>query len=336
MGELLHLLISEDSLPKPAYLHALSDLSRSDAMLVEEHWPRIPVSTRRDLVSLLVQDAEEDVRLDLGRILRIALDDTDAGVRQMAIEGLWEDRSDDLVGMFTHMLQHDSSIDVRAAAAAALGSFVLEGELDELDASLAMRAEESLLAILNNDAEPLEVQCRALESIAFSGETGVRQLIEDAYYSPYEEMRVSALNAMGRSADVRWRALACAELENPSAEMRAGAAIACGELEARESVDDIVRLLSDEEQPVRLAAIFALGRLGGKVAQVALQTVAESDYEIEAEAAEDALEEMLFYANSADFPLFDELSDAEDEQDDEPWDGWYGRDRDDDDLGSYG
>ncbi len=48
---------------------------------------------------------------------------------------------------------------------------------------LRMRAEESLLAVLNNEEEPLEVRRRALESIAYSSEAGVRQLIEDGYYS---------------------------------------------------------------------------------------------------------------------------------------------------------
>ena len=333
MDELLHLLIHEDSLPKAAYLHALSDLSRKDALIVEERWPQIPAGLRRALIEALVQDAEVDVRLHLGRILRIALGDSDADVRRLAIGGLWEDDSDDLVGFFTNMLHKDPSDEVRAAAAGALGAFVLAGELDELDASLAMRVEESLLAVLRNDTEPLQVQRRVLESVAYSGEVGVRQLIEDAYYSPYEEMRISALNAMGRSADTRWRGLARAELENPSAEMRVGAAIACGELEARGSMNDIILLLSDEEQAVRLAAVFALGRLGGKVAREALRAVAESEFEIEAEAADEALEEMLFYGNVDEIPLFDELSNAEEEWDDEPWDSWLGRDNAD--LGSY-
>ncbi|MEZ4718856.1 MAG: hypothetical protein R2851_22585 [Caldilineaceae bacterium] len=32
----------------------------------------------------------------------------------------------------------------------------------------------------------------ALESLAYSGEIAMRQLIEDAYYAPEEEMRISA------------------------------------------------------------------------------------------------------------------------------------------------
>jgi hypothetical protein len=65
-----------------------------------------------------------------------------------------------------------------------------------------------------------------------------------------------------------------------------------------------------------------------------LQEVAASEFEIEAEAAEDALEEMLFYDTDDVIPLFDESQNLDEESDDEPWDSWFGRD--DSDLGSYG
>ncbi len=333
VGELMNRLVHDDQLPAVAALRALSDLSSADSETVRTHWAGIRVERRREVVEALVQEAEVDVQLHLGRILRIALDDTDAQVRQVAIEGLWEDDSGDLVGVFTSMLRTDASTDVRAAAAAALGKFVLAGELDELDASLAMRAEESLLSVLRNDEEPVAVQSQALESIAYSGEVGVRELIEDAYYSAFEEMRVGALNAMGRSADIRWRGLAHAELTNPSVPMRVSAAIACGELEARTAVEDLVTLLNDEEQAVRLAAIFSLGRLGDRSAREALQEVAQSDLELEAQAAEDALEEMLFYGSADEIPLHDDSLESDDDSEDDLWDGWFGRD--DSDLGTY-
>lgn len=333
VDELMDQLAHEEELPSHAALRALSDLSRLEAEIVAEHWPEIPVEKRRELVAGVIQDAEEDVQWQLGRILRIALADEDAQVRRMAVEGLWEDGDTDLIGIFTHLLRSDPSTEVRAAAAAALGTFVLEGELDELDASLAMRAEESLLSVLRNEEEPVAVQSQALESIAYSGEVGVRDLIEDAYYSPYEEMRVSALNAMGRSADIRWRSLVRAELTNPSALMRVSAAIACGELEAHDAVDELILLLNDEEQAVRLAAVFALGRLGGKTAQEALRELAATENEGEAEAAEDALAEMLFYGSGEDSALYDEALDLEEDDDEGPWDGRYRRD--DDDLGTY-
>jgi len=329
-SELLHRLITDPNTVTGNDLYAFSDLSRQDAETVRQEWPNIPVERRRTVLRELVDFALNDLDWQLGRILRIALNDTDAQVRQTAIEGLWEDFESDLIGPLIQALRNDEHVGVRAAAATALGAYVLAGELDELDAALAMRVEEALLAILENSEEPVAVQSCALESIAYSGETGVRQLIEDAYYSPEEEMRVSSLVAMGRSADVHWRSYARAELLNPDPAMRAEAARACGELEAKAALRDLLELLTDEVQAVRLAAIFALGHIGGRDARDALHTVSESGEPAEAEAANEALEEMAFYADPNAISLFDEAADEEDDWDQEPW-----HNADKEDLGEY-
>jgi len=286
----------------------------------------------------MVRSAIEDLDWQLGRILRIALEDSDAQVRQIAVEGLWEDSGNDLIGPLIQVMRHDESIAVRAAAASTLGTYVLAGELDELDAALAMRVEEALLAILQGNSEPVAVKSHALESLAYSGETGIRQLIEDAYYSPEEELRVSSLVAMGRSADVHWRGYARAELLNPSPAMRAEAARACGELEAKAALKDLLELLVDEEQSVRLAAIFALGCIGGRQARDALRAISamvdeeeEGEETPEAAAATEALEEMSFYADANGVPLLDEEGvEAADDWDEEPWNNV-----DEDNLGEY-
>jgi HEAT repeat protein len=244
-------------------------------------------------------------------------------VRLRAVEGLWEDVEPDLIGPLVQMLANDRAAEVRAEAARSLGPFILAGELEEMDAALSMRAEEALLAALHNDREALGVRCRALESLAYSGEAGVRQLIEDAYYAAEEEMRVAALTAMGRSADIRWRSVVRAELQSPSPAMRAEAAWACGELEAHNAVNDLVELLLDDAQVVRLASIYALGHLGGRDAKNALGVVAAGEEPIEAQAAEQALEEMLFYADDQGVALYEELEDEEEDLDNEPWDPWY-------------
>ncbi len=332
LEELLHRLIHHNELPPLNELYALSDLSLQGMELLRRQWELIPVQMRRDVVSELVATADEDLFLMLGRTLRVLMSDTDAQVRQAAVKGLWEDGEPDLIGPLVQLLLNDSEVGVRAAAATALGTFVLAGELEELETALAMRAEEALLNILADEMQPLEVRRRALESVAYSGEAGVRQLIEDAYYSPHDSMRVSAVFAMGRSADVRWRGLVRAELQNPSAAMRAEAAFACGELEARAALNDLLTLLSDRDQRVRLAAIFALGHIGGDDARDALEAVMLGDNAEEAEAAEAALEEMSFYADLEAVSLFDESEDDEEEWDIES-DAWY--DMDDRELGEY-
>ncbi len=331
--ELLQHLISRTETLTGEDLFALSDLSRQDAAVLRQEWPLIPTKQREALVESLVELAKEDIDWHLGRFLRVAIDDSDATIRRIAIDGLWEEKENDLLGPLTQLLYHDPNEQVRAAAAGALGAYVLAGELDELDAALAMRAEEALLAVLQNDEEPTSVQARALESIAYSGENGVRQLIEDNYYSPEEELRISALVAMGRSADSRWRGLVRAELENPSARMRAEAARACGELELKKAEAHLLALLEDEAQEVRLAAIFALGRIGGKKPREALRALTQDDETVEAEAADAALEDMLFFGNDEGNSLIDE--EEADDGDDGDFGPWDNEDVDDDELGVY-
>lgn len=323
------MLTTDPEFPKGKQLAAFSDLTRQEVQLVQQSWPLIPVARRLQTATALLHAAEEDLQIHLGRMWRILLTDEESQIRVHAVRGLWEELEGDLIGPLIDLLHHDPEGAVRAEAAAALGNYMLASELEEISPALGIKVEEALLSVLQGESDTPEVQSRALESIAFSGETGVRELIEDAYYSPIEEMRVSALRAMGRSADVRWRGLVRAELQNPDVEMRAEAARAAGELEDHQALKDLLELLGDESDEVRLAAIFSLGRLGGREAREALAFLIEEDAEsAEAEAAEIALEEMLYYADLDAIPLLDENLDM---------DGWDpdSEDWDDDDLGVY-
>ena len=313
-----------------------SDLTRTQAAYVRRRWPALEDTTRRKVLAVLIGALDEYIALDISALLLVVLHDSDSEIRTLAVDMLADgDATAELLGPLIALIQNDPSEEVRAAAAGALGAFVLAGELDEMDSALAMRAEEVLVGLLTDPTEPVAVQCRALESIAYSSETAVRQFIEDAYYASLEELRVSALIAMGRSADIRWRRLVRAELGNPSPAIRAEAAAACGELEARAALPDLLELLDDEEPVVRLATIFALGRLGGRHARSALQAIAAGEDEDEAQAAELALEEMLFYtgADATTIPLFEKTDNTEEFEDVDPWDEWP--DGDDDDLGEY-
>jgi HEAT repeat protein len=327
LAEALHRLRAGMEPPALADVAALAHALPSERGELRAAWPALPTITRRTVLDLLIAAAEEDAPLDLGELLRLALDDEDAVVRRLGVAGLFDDAPPEYLGRLAQMVGHDADAGVRADAAAALGNYVLAGELDELDPALAMRAEEALMTVLADAGAPLEVQCRALESIAFSGEVGVRQLIEDAYYSAHEDLRLSALRAMGRSADVRWRNLAHAELTNPSPAVRAEATFAVGELEAMAALPAVLALTEDDDATVRLAAIYALGHLGGREARARLQAIGGGDDVVEAAAAEDALEEMAFYAGgeAPAAPFYED-----EENDDEDW-----RLSSDSDLGVY-
>jgi len=325
----------------------LSDMKRADSELLRECWPSVPVLQRQSVIRRMVEFAQDNLEIHLGRFLRVALYDQNATIRRSAIDGLWEEDETDLVGQMVQMLFNDPDVTVREAAAKKLGTYVLAGELDEIESAYAMRSEEALLTVIHNTDEPITVRSYALESIAYSGEMGVRQIIEDGYYSAHETMRLSAMRAMGRSADIRWRSLARVELQNPSPSMRTVAAQVCGELENRAAVNDLIESVDDEAQEVRFAAILALGRIGGHDARAVLTTLAQQDELEEAEVAETALEELLFHADTGtDISLFDETlaeeddwaDDLEDDYSDEydsdadPWDQWFDIN---DDLGTY-
>ncbi len=319
-AELMNQLVQSAAPVTTNELFALSDLSRPNADLVRREWSLVALDRRRSVMRRLIELATDNIDWDLTRMVRIGMDDPDAHVRQLALTALGDGNPVSLVGPLLQIMRQDPDGDVRASAAAALGSYVLAGELDELDAAQAMRIEEALLAVLNNSNEPIILRARALESMAYSGEIGVRQSIETAYYSPEEELRVAALVAMGRSADVRWRGLVRAELQNPTAAMRAEAARACGELEVTDALKDLLYLVHDEVRDVRLAAIFALGRIGGRDAKEVLQALVAGKEPAEAAAAEEALDEITFYVDSSGISVLDELPDNWDEGDDEPWD----------------
>ena len=175
-----------------------------------------------------------------------------------------------------------------------------------------MLAEEALLETLRSGEEELEVRRRAVEAIAYSGEAGVRDIIEAAYYDEDQKMQASALFAMGRSADAYWRKLLVRELENRSPELRFEAARACGELETQSAVPKLVEMsTNDLDREVQQAAVWALGRIGGRAAREALEDFFESDDEVLSQAAAEALDEMDMLSESVSIPLFEDYDEYE-------------------------
>jgi HEAT repeat protein len=63
------------------------------------------------------------------------------------------------------------------------------------------------------------------------------------------------------------------------------------------SVPDVVDVTSDSDSEVQLAAIAALGAIGGQMAVSALRRLQQEDSPIIAQAADDALQEALIMAN---------------------------------------
>jgi hypothetical protein len=293
-------------------LYIFSKMDQDALITFKSVWPTIPTQRRRDIMHELVEICEANFEVYFDPVFLLGLGDEDAEVRAAAINGLWENENPTLIGPLVHLLRTDDAPSVRAAAAIALGRFVYLGEVEDIDQHQALLAEEALLETIHQGAEDLEVRRRAIESIAYSSEPAVAQIIENAYYDENEKMQVSAVFAMGRSADPQWRPQVIAELDNENSEIRFEAARASGELEASDAVPKLVELIEDDpDLQVQEMAIWALGKIGGTLAREALEEYVESDVEAIALAAEEALDELNLFSDS--FDLFDFGDDDSDE-----------------------
>lgn len=285
-------------------LWALSGASRAQAREFARVWDALPVERRRRTAQQMVELAEQNFEVDFNALFRHLLNDPDAQVRVNGIEGLWEDEEAALVKPFLALLRQDPDASVRAAAADAVGRFLLLAEYGRLTSTSADALGEVLLTIVRNLDEDLTVRCRALEALAYWSGDVVRQVIAAAYDDATPQMRASAIAAMGRSADHYWRDIVAHELQSPDPRMRFEAARATGELENRAATATLIQLLDDPDREVQGAAITALGQVGGPLAKRALQRAADSDDEFLSALAFDALQELEFNEES-EFLLLD-------------------------------
>lgn len=309
--------LRDEGRPLPGFeLYHLSDLDRQELALLEAVWPEIPLARRRSIVQDLADITEANFEVSFGPVFRLGLEDDDAEVRATSINGLWEEEDPKLIAPLIDFLHHDPDPGVRAAAASALGRFIYLGEIEEIPESHLRRIESGLLAVITAGENEPEVRRHALEAIAFSGRDEVPPLIEAAYVSTEPKFKVSALFAMGRSADKRWTPQVLAELESDASEFRFEAARAAGELELREAVPALAQLAEDGDQQVREAAIWSLGQVGGPEARQVLDDLLfQAEDEEDKEFIEEALENLDFTDDVQGFTLL--TFDEEDEDDEE-------------------
>jgi HEAT repeat protein len=312
----------DESKPFPArYLHRFSDLEPEDLKKLNKAWPQVPPSRKHTLLEDLEELAEADTLTSFDDLARSLLADTDPQVRTRAIRLLWEVDDAKLVPAYLDILNNDEDVEVRAAAANALGQFVYLGELDKIPAELHHKIEDQLLAATTPSQETL-VRRRALESLGYSGRAEVVPLIEAASREKDPDWIVSALFAMGRSCDDRWRKQVLSQLRAPSEDIRSEAIHAAGELELEPARPVLLDLLEDEEDlEVRRELIWSLSRIGGEGVRAKLEELFEIEEEDdEADFIEEALDTLSFTEDMGNFSLLDvdpEVDFIEEEPDEE-------------------
>jgi HEAT repeat protein len=331
-ADLWRALEGEQAMPREDLLHLLSGLLEEDILRIRTLWVELAQSVRLELLMTLARHALADFAMDYSAIFRVALADTDADVRTAALHGLEEVEDARLVPEFVAILRHDPAPQARRAAAEGLGKFVLLGELEKLRPEPFSKAVSALRDSYVDTAEDAEVRRHAIESMAYTGDYGVPELIEDAYADNGEHMRQSAVVAMGRSADERWSDIVRRELLSPDPEMRYHATRAAGELQLREAVADLVELTNDADARIQAMALWSLGQIGGTVAKRTLKRFVEGEDEGLAGVANEALQELEFF--HGDLSTFFGPPDNYDGETDGGWrvPGLRAPDEDEDDL----
>jgi HEAT repeat protein len=271
----------------------LSDLSRVNARELAAAWESIPEAHRIDLVRRFDELSEERVELNFGRALRVALNDPSAVVRQLAVAGLWEDESSDLLDRLRDILENDESPDVRAQAAAALERFASKAVIGSLDESIAGDLRNSLRKSVIDTAAPYAIRRRALESLGpYAADPEIASLISEAFDSGDHGLQCSALYAMGRSQEPRWLSTILTQLESEDPEIRFEAARAAGLLGSADALQVLLQAARDEDAEVRHTAIGAIGQIGGRGAVRALERLAEDAGEADLELIESAMDDV--------------------------------------------
>jgi HEAT repeat protein len=310
--QLIDALLDESKVFPVRYMHRLSDLTPEDAGAIKKVWSSISPRRRTALMEDLEQLGEADDILSFDAVCRIALLDDVPAVRCLAIRILRNYETPKLIPAFLIMIEKDSSPDVRAAAAAAMGQFVYMGEIDEISSGVLRRIEDCLLRVTTGSDDKL-VRRRALEALGFSSRDEVPPLIEKAYAMKDVDWQITALFAMGRSADARWKLQVLARLDDSRPAVRAEAAGAAGELELQEATKPLLKLLRDDDDDVRAAAIWSLSQIGGDRVAEALEVLLENNSdEDEVELLEDALDNLAFTVDMRNFALLDIPDDAAD------------------------
>ena len=130
-------------------------------------------------------------------------------------------------------------------------------------------------------------------------------LIETAYHDKDPDWVVSALLAMGRSNDDRWKKHVLSKLHAPDDDIRSEAIVAAGELELTSARAALLDLLDDEEdEEIRRHLVWSLSKIGGEGVRDKLEELIEIEGDgDEADFLEEALENLSF-TEDAQFDLF--------------------------------
>lgn len=301
------------------YLQEFSDIGTLELKTLLDVWPQVDLSRKLTLLEDLDALAENDTLVSFDDFASALLTDPDPQVRSRAIRLLDESEDVKLVPSFLDMLRNDPDTHVRVEAANALNLFVDLGELEEISESIYRQVEDALLTSITSE-DDVRVRRTALESLGYSSRPEVATLIESSFRRDEPHWQVSALTAMGRSADERWADEVTRALVNENDNIRRAAVQAAGELALKSTRPLLLRMLGEEEDSTVLSAIiWSLSQIGGEDVRTYLENLLDlSEDEEQIAYLEEALDNLAFTEDLDRFDLLafdpdDDLSEPEED-----------------------
>jgi HEAT repeat protein len=287
-------------------LFRLSDMEPAEIAEFSSRWPQQGDERRQVISRHLADISEENFEVDFSPVFAVCMADPLPEVRLAALDGVWDSSNTAIIQPMIDLMERDEDTRVRALAASSLGHFILMSEWRQLPVKVSEPIVAALLAQLDAPETDLQVRRAALESLGAATHPRVPNLIMATYDSGDELLQLSAVFAMGKSADTRWTDIVIDEMSSASPQMRLEAARAAGIIGSEEAIAELAELISDDELEVRLAAVTALGQIGGDLAVKILMQVAEDpDADELYEAVDEALEEIDWLGGDLDLAAFD-------------------------------
>ena len=267
LDNLLELLSNPANEIATSEFAVLSDLTHAELESFRDIWDQCGEDQQTWIISTLVEMTEESTELDFCSIFKLGLKSNQEIVVSKCIGGLWEYEDRSIIPEFIEILFSNNPPDLRASSAEALGKFASLSQDNKLLQEDANIVYESLISILSDENEHMEVRRRSLESAAgFNGEE-IEEYIKWAYSSGDSDLKSSSIYAMGQSGETIWLPILLIELKSIEPFIRYESARACGALGEDDVVPHLEELLQDEDTEVQLAAIESLGNIGGNVAK---------------------------------------------------------------------
>lgn len=302
-AEVLQAILHDEPVPIH-HLYRLSDMGQKDSDSFFSQWQTTENERRRVIIRHLADISEENFVVDFSPIFSSALEDENEQVRLAALDGIWDSSDKKLIPVLIRIMQNDTSVDVKAAATSSLTHYVLMAEWGEIPERMATPVIDALLAQYDDEETAVPVRRATVEALGAASHERVSKIIQEAYEEEDLGMQISAVFAMGNSADPKWLHTIINEMENPNDQMRAEAARAAGSIGKSDAISELTDLTEDDDLDVQLAAIHALGQIGGETCQEILDEILEDESREEVhEAVEIALEEMAW--TSGDFNFLD-------------------------------